>query len=182
MAYTRNGPRHGRLVAMTLEEELDQIFAARDRDNMQPTIDALLRILDSHPRNARALYEVGGAYDTGGHGETARSFYEEALAEGLDGDLLRRCYVQYGSTLRNLGEYERSREVFRAAREAFPDSPSLGVFEALTLQAAGEPNASVASLLDVIVAHVETPDIDRYKAAITANATAIRGQTTPLSR
>lgn len=106
----------------------------------------------------------------------------ENLAAGLDGDLRRRCSVQYGSTLRNLGEYERSREVFRAAREASPDFPSLRVFEALTLQAAGEPNASIASLLDLIVAHVETPDIDRYKAAITANATAIRGQTTPLSR
>ena len=75
---------------MTLDEELDRIFTVRDRDNMQPTIDALLAILAKHPADARVLYEVGGAYDTAGEERTARFFYEEALQAGLSGDLLRR--------------------------------------------------------------------------------------------
>ena len=61
---------------MTLDEELDRIFTVRDRDQMQPTIDALLPILAEHPADARVLYEVGGAYDTAGQEPTARSFYE----------------------------------------------------------------------------------------------------------
>jgi hypothetical protein len=67
---------------MSLNDELDRIFAARDRDNMQPTIDALLPLCDAHSENARVLYEVGGAYDTAGQEETAREFYEKALAAG----------------------------------------------------------------------------------------------------
>ena len=76
---------------MTLDEKLDQIFDVRDRNNMPPTIDALLPILAEHPADARVLYEVGGAYDTAGQEQTARSFYEQALQAGLSGDLLRRC-------------------------------------------------------------------------------------------
>lgn len=159
---------------MTLNHELDLIFESRDRDNMQPTIDALLPYYAAHPENARVLYEVGGAYDTAGQEDIAQGFYEKALAAGLHGDLLRRCYVQYGSTLRNLGAYERSLVVFREARAAFPDSPALGAFEAITLHAAGHPDESVAALLDLVVSFVRTPDIERYKPAITGNAAYIR--------
>ena len=128
---------------MTLDDELDRIFATRDRNNMQPSIDALLRRYASHPENARVLYEVGGAYDTDGQEEVARGYYERALAAALEGDLLRRCCVQYGSTLRNVGEYEKSLE-------------------------------AVATLLDLPVDFVRTPDIDRYKPAISGNAAYIR--------
>lgn len=159
---------------MTLDDELDLIFEARDRDNMQPTIDALLPYCAAHPGNARVLYEIGGAYDTAGQEDLALRFYEKALATGLEGDLLRRCYVQYGSTLRNVGAYEKSLEVFKAARAAFPDSPSLGAFEAITLYAAGRSNESVASLLDLLVEFVSTSDIERYKPAISGNAAYIR--------
>ena len=74
---------------MTLDEELDRISTIRDRNDMQPLIDALLTILAEHPADARVLYEVGGAYDTAGQEQTARSFYEQALQAGLTGDLLR---------------------------------------------------------------------------------------------
>ncbi|WP_434992207.1 tetratricopeptide repeat protein [Arthrobacter sp. Ld5] len=159
---------------MTLDDELDLIVERRNRDNMQPTIDALMPYYAAHPENARVLYEVGGAYDTAGQEDLARGFYEMALAAGLDGDLLRRCYVQYGSTLRNLGAYDRSLEVFEAARAAFPDSPALGAFEAITLHAAGRSNESVAALLDLVVNFVSTPDIARYTPAINGNAASIR--------
>ena len=163
---------------MTLDEELDRIFAVRDRNNMQSTIDALLPILEEHPADARVLYEVGGAYDTAGKEQTARSFYERALQAGLSGDLLRRCYVQYGSTLRNLGEFARSVEVFERARQDFPDSPSLAVFQAISLHASSRFDEAVASLLEVVAEGVESPDIERYKPSIHGNAAYIRSLAT----
>ena len=141
---------------------------------MQPTIDALLPILEQHPGNSRVLYEVGGAYDTAGDQRSAVAFYERALRAGLAGDLLRRCYVQYGSTLRNLGELARSTELFAHARDEFPDSPSLAVFEAISLHACGRFDQAVASLLDVVAAEVRSPDLERYKPAIRGNADHIR--------
>ena len=53
--FSRGGPPAG------MNEELDRIFAGRDRNDMQPTLDALSPILDEHPENARVLYEVGGS-------------------------------------------------------------------------------------------------------------------------
>ncbi|WP_104181730.1 tetratricopeptide repeat protein [Arthrobacter sp. B0490] len=161
---------------MTLDEELDLILERRDRNDMGPTLEALLPLYAAHCENARVLYEVGGAYDTAGQEEVAEEFYQKALTAGLEGDLLRRCYVQYGSTLRNLGEYEKSLTVFSSARTAFPDSAALGVFEAITLHAAGRSHDTIASLLDLIVAHLSDPDIERYKPAISGNATHIRSR------
>ena len=159
---------------MTLDDNLDRIFAARNRDDMAPMIAALLPIYAQHPENARVLYEVGGAYDTAGDEQTAVGFYERAIAAGLDGDLARRCAVQYGSTLRNLGRYAESLEVFARARQQHPESPSLATFEALTRHAAGETDAAFAGLLDVIADHVDGPDLERYRPALRGNAEYLR--------
>ncbi len=67
----------------TLDAQLDRIVAARDRDDMNPTIAALLPLLERHPDDARVLYEVGGAYDTAGEEATALDLYERAEAAGL---------------------------------------------------------------------------------------------------
>jgi tetratricopeptide (TPR) repeat protein len=159
---------------MTLDDQLEGIFEARDRNNMQPTLEALLPILERHPANPRVLYEVGGAYDTAGEENTAASFYERALDAGLSGDLLRRCCLQYGSTLRNLGEFARSAAVFERARARFPDSPSLAVFEAISLHACGRLDEAVAALLDAVATGIKSPDLERYKPAILGNAAHIR--------
>lgn len=153
-----------------LDEQLDVIFAARDRENMTPTIQTLLPIYKQHPNNPRVLYELGGAYDTAGEETTALGLYEDAMAEGLEGEIRRRCYLQYGSTLRNLGRLDDSTEVFSRALSEFPESPALAVFESLTLHAAGRVNTALANLLTVLSDHLDDPELDRYKPAIRGNA------------
>lgn len=153
-----------------LEAELQALFAERDRENMAPSIAALLDVERRFPGNPRVLYEVGGAYDTAGEESAAAGFYERALAAGLDGDVQRRCWLQYGSTLRNLGRLEESLAVFARARQACPDSVSLGVFEALTLHAAGRVNTALGNLLVLLAENVSSPDLDRYKPAMLGNA------------
>jgi tetratricopeptide (TPR) repeat protein len=157
-------------MSVELHGELDRIFAARDRNNMGPTIAALLPLYKRHPRDPRVLYEVGGAYDTAGEEATALGFYERAMSEGLLGDVRRRCYLQYGSTLRNLGRLDESMALFAQARREFPDSVALGAFESLTLHAAGQVNRALASLLALLADNVQWEDIDRYKPAIRGNA------------
>ncbi|PZE65132.1 tetratricopeptide repeat protein [Curtobacterium sp. MCBD17_021] len=153
-----------------IEARLDAIFAARNREDMRPTIDALLPIYNEHPENPRVLYELGGAYDTAGDEATALSYYERAMERGLAGDVRRRCYVQYGSTLRNLGQIDDSLRAFARARAEFPESVALGAFEALTFHADGRPNTALASLLVLLAEHVHAPELDRYKPALRGNA------------
>lgn len=157
-------------MSTALHAELDRIFAARDRNHMAPTIAALLPLYEQHPKEPRVLYEVGGAYDTAGEEATALGFYERAMAAGLEGDVRRRCYLQYGSTLRNLGRLDESVTVFVRAREEFPDSVALGAFESLTLHAAGRVNTALGSLLALLADHVHSDELDRYKAAMRGNA------------
>lgn len=160
---------------MSLDDDLDRIVAARDRAHMAPTIAALLPLLERHPSHPRVLYEVGGAYDTAGDEATAVGFYERALAAGLVGDILRRCLLQYGSTLRNLGRFDDSLAVFARARGEFPDSAALAVFEALTLHAAGRPHAAFAQALELIADRLPGEELDRYRPAIRGNAGYVAG-------
>ena len=153
-----------------LEADLATIFAARDRDDMEPTVRALLAILDEHPEEASVLYAVGGAYDTAGREEIALGYYEHALGNGLHGDMLRKCYLQYGSTLRNVGRIEDSLAVFARARTEFPDSESLAIFEALTLHAAGRPSAALGQILALVAERFHSEEVTRYETSIRGNA------------
>lgn len=69
-------------------------------------------------------------------------------------------------------------EVFERARQDFPDSPSLVVFQAISLHASSRFDEAVAALLEVVVEGVESPDIERYKPSIRGNAVYIRSLAT----
>jgi tetratricopeptide (TPR) repeat protein len=152
-------------LATTIEEA----FARRDRSNMQPTIDFFENLLAEHPGNPYVLYEVGGSYDTAGQEEKALGYYEQALP-GLSGETKRKCLLQYGSTLRNLDRFDESLEVFKQACKEFPESDSLRVFKALTLQASGHGDKALATLLLLVADRIDTAEIKRYEAAIRGNA------------
>ena len=153
-----------------LDERIRDIFGRRDRENMQPTIDAFLALLAENPGQPEVLYEVGGAYDTAGEEQTALGYYEAALAAGLSGDTLRKCLMQYGSTLRILGRSGESLAALDRALDGWPDFPSVRAFHALAMHAAGRSDGAVGELLALVAEHVRTPDVLRYEAALRGNA------------
>lgn len=157
-----------------LQAAIAEGYARRDRSNMAPTIEYFTALLAQYPDNPEAIYEVGGAYDTAGEEERARGFYERALAAGLQGDTRRRCLLQYGSTLRNLGLFDESIAVLREACSDYPDSDSLRVFLALSLHAASRSDAAVAELLALAADRIHSPDTDRYEPALRGNADYLR--------
>jgi tetratricopeptide (TPR) repeat protein len=151
-----------RQAALELEAEINRGYEQRDRDNMGPTIAYFEALLAKHPGDPVLIYHVAGAYDTAGEEEKARGLYEQAMALGLDGDILRMCLCQYGSTLRWLERYEESLEVLDRAQREFPGSDTVRVFRALTLNDFGRGDEAVAELLTVITAHPEATDLGRY--------------------
>ena len=157
-----------------LLDRLAAIFRDRDRERMGPTIAAFLEVLAEHPDDPHVLYEVGGAYDTAGEEETALGYYERALAAGLEGDVLRRCLLQYGSTLRNLGRFDASLAALDRALTLFPGSDSVRTWHALSLHAAGRSDAAVAALMELAADRIRTPDLLRYEAALRGNADDLR--------
>lgn len=159
-----------------LQARLAEIFATRDRANMQPTIDAFLAVLAEHPDEPEVLYEVGGAYDTAGEEQTAAGYYERAMAAGLDGDAMRRCLLQYGSTLRNLGRLDESLAVLERARAEFPESDSLKVWHATSLHEAGRHDAAFALMLGLVADRIRTEELLRYEPALRGNAAFLAGR------
>src|SRR4051812_48773794 len=158
------------MAATTLTPELETAihlgYERRDRANMAPTITYFQDLLAQHPDHPVLVYEVGGAYDTAGEESTAAGYYERALALGLEGDTLRRCLCQYGSTLRWLGRLDESIGVLERARALYPESDSVRVFLALTYNDGGRGDAAVAELLAVIVAHGESTDLGRWTTGL----------------
>ncbi|MFF2275939.1 tetratricopeptide repeat protein [Agromyces sp. NPDC058126] len=159
-----------------LQARLAAVFAARDRANMQPTIAAFLEVLAEHPEEPEVLYEVGGAYDTAGEEAVAAGYYERAMAAGLSGDALRRCLLQYGSTLRNLGRLDDSLDVLERARGEFPESDSLKVWHATSLHEAGRNDAAFAIMLELVADRLRTDELLRYEAALRGNAAFLAGR------
>jgi tetratricopeptide (TPR) repeat protein len=163
-----DAPTPANALTPELDEAIRRGYEQRDRDDMAPTIAYFTALLDAYPDHPVVVYEVGGAYDTAGEEETARGYYERALALGLDGDVRRRCLCQYGSTLRWLGRYEESLAVLDGARDEFPGSDAVRVFRALTLNDAGRADEAVAELLTVVTEHGDVTDLGRW-------ATGLRG-------
>ncbi|MBC7761684.1 MAG: tetratricopeptide repeat protein [Candidatus Saccharibacteria bacterium] len=158
------------ILSPELEASIQAGYDRRDRANMQPTIDYFHELLGAYPGNPSVLYEVGGAYDTSGQEEIARGYYENAMQAGLEGDTLRRCLLQYGSTLRNLGLHEESLAALQRARAEFPESDSVRLFLSLSLHAASRSDAAVAELLELAADTITTPEVLRYEAALRGNA------------
>jgi tetratricopeptide (TPR) repeat protein len=153
-----------------LADTIADLFGKRDREHMQPTIDAFLALLAEHPNQPEVLYEVGGSYDTDGQEQEALGYYEAAMAAGLSGDALRRCLLQYGSTLRLLGRHEDSVAALDRALAGWPESPSVRAFHALALHWAGRSDGAVGELLALVAEEIRTPDVLRYEAALRGNA------------
>lgn len=149
-----------------INQQLNEIFAARNRENMSPTIEAFARIVERNPGHARALYELGGAYDTAGEEETARIYYEKAREAGLAEPYLKDWYLGYGSTLRNVGELEASLRILDEAIEKYPDAYSFQAFRAITLFSLEKHSQAVGSLLKVVAETGQGEDVDRFRAAL----------------
>jgi len=85
-----------------IEAAIKRGYEQRDRDNMGPTIVYFEALLAGHPGHPVLVYEVAGAYDTGGEEEKARALYEQALNLGLDGDTLPVPVRQHAALARPL--------------------------------------------------------------------------------
>jgi len=70
------------MTSTEVQNTLRAIFDARDRADMQPTIDAFFAVLAEHTDDPEVLYEVGGAYDTAGVEERACSTVGRCATSG----------------------------------------------------------------------------------------------------
>ena len=96
--------------------------------------------------SGREELEQAFAYDREGFEAEAIPHYEQAIAAGLDDELLVKAMLGLGSSLRNVERIDDSVKVLEDAVRRFPGHQGLPVFLAFSLWSAGRKNEALALL------------------------------------
>ncbi|AOS45635.1 Tetratrico peptide repeat protein [Lacunisphaera limnophila] len=148
------------------KEELDAIVGARAHGQLAAILPRLQQLDARHPNVAEIAYQLAWTCDVLGRDAEALPWYEKAVALGLPGNELAGALLGLGSTLRQLGQFERSASVLRSAQLQFPDNREFDAFLALTLHAAGQSGEALRVALDALCDTAEDPGIRAYQRAI----------------
>lgn len=151
----------GRVSALWADDTIDE----------QQRIDRMLVLASAAPHAAVGAFELGGAFDSGGHEDEADVHYAAATTAGLDSvdpDRAAQMVVQHASTLRNLGRIDEAIVMLRNA----PEHPATGaapkVFLALALHSAGRHDEALRVAIEAV-----EPTLPRYHRSVIAYAKAL---------
>ena len=132
------------------------------------------RLVERFPDEPRAHFALGGAHDAAGHEAEAVGPYRRAMELGLAGEDVARWYVQFGSTLRNVGEFDEAVRLLTEGRTRFPEDAAIRVFLVLALHSAGRSGAGLAEVIDLLLSDPKAPDLRGYERAIRWYADEVR--------
>jgi tetratricopeptide (TPR) repeat protein len=147
-------------------EELDAITGSRHGGQIEHVLELLTKLDDRYPNVAEINYQLAWTCDVLGQEAKAVPYYEKAIALGLPSNELSGALLGLGSSLRCLGQLDRSVEVLRFALAQFPDNREFDVFLALSLHQSGQHRESTRLLLTVIADTSEDPGLTAYQRAI----------------
>jgi tetratricopeptide (TPR) repeat protein len=152
-------------------ESITELIArgeALEREDEAAAIAYFAELAGRFPENASVLFAYAGAFDYAGREADAVAPYRLARELGLTEDELKRWYVQFGSTLRNVGEYAESVAVLTEGRVRFPDDVAIACFLALAHYSAGESALALRIALEAILAESAAGRVDlrRYNRAL----------------
>lgn len=148
------------------KDELAAIVGARAHGQLEEILPRLRQLDARHPNVAEINYQLAWTCDVLDRAKDALPFYEKAVALGLPSNELSGALLGLGSTLRNLGQLDRSAEVLRSGKTQFPDNPEFDVFLALTLHHQGKHAEAMQLVLNTLCATTEDPGLTAYQRAI----------------
>ena len=148
------------------KEELAAIVGARAHGQAEEVLPRLRQLDAKHPNVAEISYQLAWTCDVLGRAADALPCYEKAVALGLPPNELSGALIGLGSTLRALGQLERSAEVLRSGQVQFPDNSEFDVFLALTLHSQGKAADALRLALDTLCATTDDPGLTAYQRAI----------------
>jgi tetratricopeptide (TPR) repeat protein len=148
------------------KDELDAIVGARAHGQFNQLLPRLQDLDARHPNVAEVAYQIAWTCDTLGRSEQALASYEKAVALGLPPNELSGALIGLGSTLRVLGQLDRSAKVLRSGRLQFPDNREFDAFLALTLHAQGRSDEALALVLETLCDTTEDPGLTAYGRAL----------------
>ena len=148
------------------KDEIDAIVGARAHGQAKEILPRLQKLAARHPNVAEINYQLGWTCDVLDRAADALPYYEKAVALGLPPNELSGALIGLGSTLRALGQLERSAEVLRSGQTQFPDNPEFAVFLALTLHTQGKSAQALRLAIDTLCATTDDPGLTAYQRAL----------------
>jgi tetratricopeptide (TPR) repeat protein len=148
------------------KEELDAIVGARAHGQSAEILPRLRRLDERHPNVAEITYQIAWTHDVLGQQSEAVPAYEKAIALGLPPNEHSGALIGLGSSLRQLGQLDRSAEVLRSGKAQFPANPEFDAFLALTLHAQGKHAEALRLALDTLCETTEDPGLTAYQRAL----------------
>ncbi|UJL47358.1 tetratricopeptide repeat protein [Virgibacillus sp. NKC19-16] len=137
-----------------------------ENEEFEKAQEILLPILNSNPDNAEGNHYFAETFDRQGLESEAIPYYENALANNIEGELREAAYVQLGSSYRCIGEYEKAEEILSKGLEEFPDNSAIKAFLAMVMYNLGKEKAAVTILLQTLAGSSDDPWLKNYERAI----------------
>ncbi len=134
-----------------ITSEIERGEALETEGNEAVAVAHFEELIQRFPDDARVVFAYAGALDYAGREHDAATQYHRALELGLPDELRSRMYVQFGSTLRNVGDLNSAVTVLEEGAAAFPDDLGIACFLALARHSAGREAAGLAGLLEALL-------------------------------
>ena len=155
------------------KEELDAIVGARAYGQSREVLPRLKRLDEKHPNVAEINFQLAWTCDVLDRATDSLAYYEKSIALGLPPNELSGALLGLGSTLRTLGQLDRSAEVLRSGQAQFPGNPEFDAFLTLTLHAQGKYGDALRLALETLCANTDDPGLTAYQRAIRHSASKL---------
>ncbi len=155
------------------KSELGAIVGARAHGQAKEILPRLKSLDARHPNVAEINFQLAWTCDVLGRAKDALPCYEKAIALGLPPNELSGALLGLGSTLRSLGQLDRSAEVLRSGQTQFPGNREFDVFLALTLHDQGKHAEAMKLLLGTLCDTTDDPGLTAYQRAIRFHAAGL---------
>ena len=142
---------------MEWEQRLAALWATIDEQSEEEFLGKMERLVAELPADdAVGIFERAASLDSTGHSDRAVPLYRRALALGLPGIRRRRAVIQLASSLRNLGQAEKSVTLLRAEREVASDEldDAVSAVLALALVDTGREREAVSVAVAALAPHL----------------------------
>ncbi|PER25962.1 hypothetical protein CN490_19730 [Bacillus cereus] len=144
----------------SMEHLLKQAIKLRDEKKYAQSREILIG-LTNFTRDAEVLFQCAWIHDVMGLETEALPYYEQAIANGLDGESLCGAYIGLGSTYRCIGEYDKAITVLETGLQQFPDNDVIKVFLSLAKYNVNDHESAMKLLLETVLKVEEVKEHER---------------------
>ncbi|RXJ04421.1 hypothetical protein DS745_03280 [Anaerobacillus alkaliphilus] len=146
---------------------LTEAISLLEANNYEAAREILDKLLEADPEDSQVNFYYGSFHDGLGNEREAIPYYEKALANDIQGPNREMAYVQLGSSLRCIGEYEKAMKILSNGLQEFPANGAIKVFLAICYYNTSEHEKSVQLLMTTLLDTSTDQSIQQYKRALT---------------